>query len=85
MPLPGLWSHDSLEPRATGTAVSWYDVGLAPELVRQGRANRAERIERKLSELAQSYDDVVPQLFRDAPSYREAADIVWPRIKSLIP
>lgn len=54
------------------------------ELVKQGRANRAERIERNLSELAHSYDDVVPQLFPDAPSYREAAEIVWPRIKSLI-
>lgn len=55
------------------------------ELVKQGRANRIDRIERNLGELAQTYDDVVPQLFPDAPSYREAADIVWPRIQSLVP
>jgi predicted nucleotidyltransferase component of viral defense system len=55
------------------------------ELVKQGRANRIDRIERNLGELAQTYDDVVPQLFPDAPSYREAADVVWPRIQSLVP
>lgn len=55
------------------------------ELVKQGRANRIDRIERNLRELAETYDDVVPQLFPDAPSYRDAADIVWPRIKLLVP
>ena len=55
------------------------------ELVKQGRANRLDRIERNLRELAETYDDVVPQLFPDAPSYQEAADTVWPRIKSLVP
>lgn len=55
------------------------------ELVKQGRANRIDRIERNLGELSSTYDDVVPQLFPDAPSYREAADVVWPRIKSLVP
>ena len=55
------------------------------ELVKQGRANRLDRIERNLGELAGTYDNVVPLLFPDAPSYREAADIVWPRIKSLVP
>jgi predicted nucleotidyltransferase component of viral defense system len=55
------------------------------ELVKQGRANRIDRIERNFGELAETYDDVVPQLFPGAPSYREAADIVWPRIKSLVP
>lgn len=55
------------------------------ELVKQGRANRIERIERNLGELAQTYDNVVPQLFPSAPTYREAADIVWPRIRSLVP
>lgn len=55
------------------------------ELVKQGRANRVERIERNLTELAETYDDVVPQLFPDAPSYSEAADIVWPRIEPLVP
>ena len=55
------------------------------ELVKQGGANRIQRIERNLGELAETYDNVVPQLFPDAPTYREAADIVWPRIKSLVP
>ena len=54
------------------------------ELVAQGRANRLDRIERNLGEMASTYD-VVPQLFPDAPSYREASDIVLPRIKSLVP
>lgn len=55
------------------------------ELVKQGRANRIDRVERNLAELAATYDDVVPQLFPDAPSYREAAEIVWPRIKAMVP
>lgn len=55
------------------------------DLVKQGRTNRIDRIERNLGELAQTYDNVVPQLFPGAPSYREAADIVWPRIRSLVP
>lgn len=55
------------------------------ELVKQGRANRIERIERNLGEFAETYDDVVPPLFPDAPTYREATNIVWPRIKSLVP
>lgn len=55
------------------------------ELVKQGRTSRLERIERNLAELRATYDDVVPQLFPGAPSYREAADIVRPRISSLVP
>lgn len=55
------------------------------ELVKQGRANRIDRVERNLGELADTYDDVVPQLFPGAPSYREAAQIVWPRIKAMVP
>jgi len=55
------------------------------ELVAKGAANRIERIERNLKDMADTYDDVVPALFPDAPSYREAMTIVWPRIKSLIP
>lgn len=54
-------------------------------LVKQGRANRLERLERNVAELGESYDDVVPQLFPDAPTYREAVEIVWPRIRSLVP
>lgn len=55
------------------------------ELVKQGRANRIDRIERNLRELRETYDDVVPQLFPDAPNYGDALGIVWPRIKSLVP
>lgn len=55
------------------------------ELVKQGAANRAQRIEERLREMAADYDDVVPGLFSGARSYREAFEIVWPRIKPLIP
>ena len=55
------------------------------ELVKQGRANRIDRIERNLQELAETYDNVVPSLFPDAPTYRAAASTVWPRIKALVP
>jgi predicted nucleotidyltransferase component of viral defense system len=55
------------------------------ELVARGHANRIERIERNLREMADTYDVVVPQLFPDAPPYGEAMDIIWPRIKPLVP
>ena len=55
------------------------------QLVRQGVANRAERIERNLREIGFEYDDVVPALFPDSRSYSEAMEIVWPRIRPLIP
>lgn len=55
------------------------------ELVAKGQANRIDRIERHLGEMADTYDDVVPALFPGAPSYREAMEIAWPRIKPLVP
>jgi predicted nucleotidyltransferase component of viral defense system len=55
------------------------------ELVRQGNDNRVERIEQHLREMKADYDAVVPGLFPEAPPYVEAMDIVWPRIKKLIP
>jgi predicted nucleotidyltransferase component of viral defense system len=55
------------------------------ELVRQGAANRAERIERHLLEMGADYDDTVPGLFPGARPYREALEIVWPRVRELIP
>ena len=55
------------------------------ELVKQGVANRGQRIELHLREMAGDYDDVVPGLFPGARPYREAMDVVWPRIKPLIP
>lgn len=55
------------------------------ELVRQGAANRVERIEQHLRDIKTDYDAVVPGLFPEAPTYSEAMEIVWPRIKSLIP
>jgi predicted nucleotidyltransferase component of viral defense system len=55
------------------------------ELVARGRANRIERIERNLRDMAETYDIVVPELFPEAPNYREAIETVWPRIQPLIP
>ncbi len=55
------------------------------ELVKQGVANRSERIERNLREIGAEYDDVVPALFPEARRYSEAMEVVWPRIKLLIP
>jgi predicted nucleotidyltransferase component of viral defense system len=55
------------------------------ELVARGRSNRIERINLRLAEMADSYDDEVPGLFPEAPSYREAMEIVGPRLASLVP
>ncbi|HTW98267.1 MAG TPA: nucleotidyl transferase AbiEii/AbiGii toxin family protein [Acidimicrobiales bacterium] len=55
------------------------------ELVAKGSANRVDRIEEHLKDMAESYDLVIPGLFPGAPPYREAMEIVWPRIKSLVP
>jgi predicted nucleotidyltransferase component of viral defense system len=55
------------------------------EIVKQGRANRLDRIEERIQSFASSYDDVVPPLFPAAPLYREALEVVWPRIMALIP
>ena len=55
------------------------------ELVKQGAANRVERMEQRLNEIGLDYDTVVPGLFPGARSYRDAKAIVWPRIKPLIP
>jgi predicted nucleotidyltransferase component of viral defense system len=55
------------------------------ELVKQGVANRVQRIEEHLLEMKADYDDVVPGLFPEASTYAEAMEVVWPRIKPLIP
>ena len=55
------------------------------QLVKQGRANRIGRIEERLQAFGATYDDVVPQLFPDAPLNRNAIEIVWPRIKPMVP
>lgn len=55
------------------------------ELVAAGQANRIERVEAHLHDMADTYDAVIPGLFPGAPSYREAMEIVWPRIRALIP
>ncbi len=55
------------------------------EQVKQGRANRADRILATIDELADAYDNEVPRLFHGAPDYRAAKAAVWPRIKPLIP
>lgn len=54
-------------------------------LVRQGVANRENRIEQRLRSMGADYDAIVPSLFPEAPSYHEAVEIVWPRIRRLIP
>ena len=55
------------------------------DLVKQGVANRSTRIERNLREMGAEYDHVVPALFPEARRYSEAMEIVWPRVKKLIP
>ena len=55
------------------------------KLVRAGRANRVDRIRDRLAEMANEYDDAVPELFPEAPNYERAMSIVWPRIQNLIP
>ena len=55
------------------------------ELVRQGAANRLERIDGRIQSFAATYNDVVPQLFLNAPTYDEAVAIVRPRLKRLVP
>ena len=49
-------------------------------LVRRGSVNRIQRLDRNLRELAESYDDVIGQVFPGAPSYGDAMQIVRPRI-----
>ena len=55
------------------------------KLVKRGRANRIERIERHMAFLADEYDDVIPGLFPGAPDYASALEIVIPRILDLVP
>ncbi len=55
------------------------------ELVKAGRANRIDRIHAHLEEMGETYDIVVPELFPNAPSYREAMGIVAPRLRNLVP
>ena len=54
-------------------------------LVAAGRANCVERIQDRLADLADDYDDTVPNLFPEAPNYERAVKIVWPRIQGLTP
>ena len=55
------------------------------ELVAKGLTNRLERVEEHLEDMAETYDVVVPELFPGAPPYREAEEIVWPRLEPLVP
>lgn len=55
------------------------------ELVKQGHSNRLGRIERNIEGMRSSYDNVVPQLFPEAPSYQKAVEIVLPRIQTIVP
>jgi hypothetical protein len=55
------------------------------ELVKQGVSNRADRISEHITEMGADYDIAVAALFPGARSYQESMEIVWPRIKALIP
>ena len=55
------------------------------ELVKQGKANRLDRILERIGEFGSFYNDVVPGLFVNAPTYQKATDVVLPRVKELVP
>ncbi|HVA75370.1 MAG TPA: nucleotidyl transferase AbiEii/AbiGii toxin family protein [Acidimicrobiales bacterium] len=55
------------------------------ELVAAGQANRIDRASAHLQDMADTYDVLMPGLFPGASSYRDAMEIVWPRIRALIP
>ena len=74
-----LTSHDVRDDDIARLALAKF------EIVKQGATNRSERVERNLREMGTEYDDVVPALFPEARRYSEALEIVWPRVKSLIP
>ncbi len=74
-----LTSHDVRDDDIARLALAKF------ELVKQGATNRSERVERNPREMGTEYDDVVPALFPEARRYSEALEIVWPRVKSLIP
>lgn len=71
-------------PIAVDERIATYAV-IKFEQVKHGRANRLDRILATIDELADTYDNEVPQLFHGAPDYRSAKAAVWPRIKPLIP
>ncbi len=72
------------EEDANDAAIARFAEGKF-ELVKQGNANRIDRIEANLAELAYTYDDVVPGLFPAAPSYQDAVEIIRSRLKFLLP
>lgn len=55
------------------------------KLVKQGRTNRLDRIHERIQLFEDTYDDVVPPLFPDAPTYRDTLDIVMPRLSRMVP
>lgn len=54
------------------------------ELVKQGAANRIDRINANLDELAYTYDDIIPGLFPAAPTYQDAVATVRRRLNALL-
>ena len=74
-----LLSHGAVDSLIAQYAQAKFDI------VKQGKANRIDRIESTIAELADTYDDQIPLLFPAAPSYREAVAIVLPRIRPLVP
>lgn len=72
------------DPNTDDAAIARFARGKF-ELVKQGTANRIDRINANLDELAYTYDDVVPGLFPAAPTYQEATATVRRRLNALLP
>jgi predicted nucleotidyltransferase component of viral defense system len=74
-----------LQDGAVDSLIAQYALPKFDNLVKQGLANRIERIEFTIGELAETYDDEIALMFPAAPRYKEAVAIVIPRIRSLVP
>lgn len=72
-------------PASADATIGRYAVAKFAGHVKQGKANRVERIMENIDELAMSYDDDVPLLFPAAPDFTTAKRLVLSRILPLIP
>jgi hypothetical protein len=57
----------------------------APRTSHTGDSRPAQRIESNLLAVGANYDETVSVVFPGGPSYAQAVEAVWPRIKPLIP
>jgi hypothetical protein len=53
------------------------------KLVKTGK--HRERIAQKIADMARTYDDAVRAVAPDAPTYREASELVLAHLRSLLP